>query len=84
MVAAVWDEIVFLIVAERLCDVRGSVQRGSRGATILAVVPLVVLSACVAPSKRVAMTEPEQEIAFESNPALARFWGDEATLSYAV
>jgi hypothetical protein len=30
------------------------------------------------------MTEPEQEIAFESNPALARFWGDEATLSYAV
>jgi hypothetical protein len=51
---------------------------------ILAVVPLVVLSACVAPSKRVAMTEPEQEIAFESNPALARFWGDEATLSYAV
>lgn len=42
-------------------------------------VSVVCLSACVAPASRVAMSEAQQEAAFISAPALARFWGDEVT-----
>ncbi|MEK1894316.1 MAG: patatin-like phospholipase family protein [Rhizobium sp.] len=41
--------------------------------------PLLALSACIAPSARIAMTEGQQETARVGTPKLARFWGDEVT-----
>jgi predicted patatin/cPLA2 family phospholipase len=42
-------------------------------------VSVACLSACVAPASRVVMSKAQQEAAFISDSALARFWGDEVT-----